>query len=157
MDNSPSIKKIRWKLFLLGLVKIPMIHFVRPRLVAIDANRVEVKVRLRRRTKNHLNSMYFGALAVGADVAAGIHVFYFAEATGDKVSFAFKSMNAQFLMRAETDVTFVCEEGQLIKKAIEQSKQSQERINQIVSINAYNSQNEVVAVIQMEASIKVKE
>ncbi|GAM75988.1 hypothetical protein JCM19241_286 [Vibrio ishigakensis] len=37
----------------------------------IDEARVEVKIPLRRRTKNHLNSMYMGALVVGADVAGG--------------------------------------------------------------------------------------
>ena len=64
-----SIKKMRWLLFLLGFVKIPMIRFTNPKLLAIDDNSVRVKIKLRRRTKNHLNSMYFGALSVGADIA----------------------------------------------------------------------------------------
>ena len=65
------------------------------------------KIRLRRRTKNHLNSMYFGALAVGADVAGGVHAFYFSEKHNLKVSFAFKGMNAEFIMRAEADCIFI--------------------------------------------------
>ena len=94
-----TLKSMQWKMFLLGFFKIPLLHYVRPRLIEINDEKVVLKVRLRRRTKNHLNSMYFGALAVGADVAGGIQVFYFAEKHNKKVSFAFKGMNAQFLKK----------------------------------------------------------
>ena len=91
---------------MLGLVKIPIIGFVKPKLIELNDEKARVKIRLRRRTKNHLNSMYFGALAVGADVAAGLHAFYFAGKMGKKVSFAFKGMSVEFLMRAESSVVF---------------------------------------------------
>jgi len=39
-----SIKKMRWLLFLLGFVKIPMIRFTNPKLLAIDDNSVRVKI-----------------------------------------------------------------------------------------------------------------
>ena len=50
--------------------------------------------------------MYFGALAVGADIAGGIQVFYFSKMLGKEISFAFKGMNAQFIKRAESDIIF---------------------------------------------------
>ena len=79
-----SLGKMRWLLFLLGFVRIPMIAYVRPKLLSIDENSVRVRIRLRRKTKNHLNSMYFGALAVGADIAGGIQVFYFSKVMDQK-------------------------------------------------------------------------
>ena len=109
---------MQWKLFLLGFFKIPIIGFTRPKLITIDEENISVKIKLNRRTKNHLNSMYFGALAVGADIAGGIHVFYFSEILDKKVSFSFKGMNAQFLKRAESDVYFSSNEGHIIKDAI---------------------------------------
>lgn len=154
--HETSLKKMRWKLFLLGLVKIPLIHFVRPKLLKIDDTSAEVRIRLRRRTKNHLNSMYFGALAVGADVAAGLHAFYFAEKMGSPVSFAFKGMDAEFLMRAESHIVFKSDEGQLVKKAMEQSKSSGERVNQPILVTAINSKKEEVARFKMIVSVKVK-
>lgn len=156
MPNTPSLQKIRWKLFLLGLFKIPMIHFVRPRLIEIDETKAVIKVSLRRRSRNHLNSMYFGALAVGADVAAGIHVYYFAEQENLTVAFAFKSMKADFLSRAETDVTFVCEDGVKIQEIIQLSKNQQSRMNQVVSVKAFDVSKNVVAEFEMEVSVKVK-
>lgn len=56
---------------LFGLLRIPMLFYVRPRVTEISPERITVRIPLRRRTKNHHGSMYFGALGVGADCAAG--------------------------------------------------------------------------------------
>ena len=150
-----SLKKMRWLLFLLGFVKIPMIRFTNPKLLAIDDNSVRVKIKLRRRTKNHLNSMYFGALSVGADIAGGIQVFYFSKKMDRKVSFAFKGMNAQFLKRAESDIIFESNEGQKIQKAMEKSLKEGSRINDSIMVEAKNDQGEVVATFEMIVSVRV--
>ncbi|OFZ56757.1 MAG: hypothetical protein A3D92_18590 [Bacteroidetes bacterium RIFCSPHIGHO2_02_FULL_44_7] len=151
-----SIAKIRRRLYLLGLLKIPMIGYVKPRVLELTDENVEVRIRLRRRTKNHLNSMYFGALAVGADLAAGVHAFYFAEKSGRKVSLAFKGIHGEFLKRAETDVFFTCNEGEAVRLAMENSFLQEERINLPLMIQANNSHGELVATFEMILSIKVK-
>lgn len=154
-NNDLSLGKMKWKLFLLGLFKIPLIGYVRPKLLDVNENTVQVRIRLRRRTKNHLNSMYFGALAVGADIAGGIHVFYFSELAGKKVSFSFKSMKADFLKRAESHILFESKDGQIIKSAIEESSNTGERVNKTVFVNAINSTNDLVATFEMVVSVKV--
>ena len=150
-----SIGKMRWLLFLLGFVKIPMIRFTRPRLLTIDDDSVRVKIKLRRKTKNHLNSMYFGALSVGADIAGGIQVFYFSKKMDRKVSFAFKGMNAQFLKRAESDIVFESHGGQKIKAAMEKSLKEGSRINDSILVEAKNDAGEVVATFEMIVSVRV--
>ena len=147
-----------WKkmVFLMGVFKIPMIHFLSPKVLQVDEKTIRVKIKLRRRSKNHLNSMYFGALAVGADLCAGLHAFYFSEKANAKVSFAFKSMSGEFLKRAESDIYFVCNEGDLIHEAVEKSRTSGERVNQKVKVDAVNEQGEIVAIFYMESSVKVK-
>jgi acyl-coenzyme A thioesterase PaaI-like protein len=149
-----SLWKMRRMLFLLGVFKIPVVGFVRPKLLTINEDQVRVRIKLRRRTKNHLNSMYFGALAVGADVAGGIHAFYFAELAGTKVSFAFKGMKADFIKRAESDIIFQSDEGSLVQSAIESSKQSGERVNQPIQVYAKDLNDEVVATFEMIVSVK---
>lgn len=151
-----TLSRMNWLLFLLSRFKIPMIGFVRPKLLLLNDTEVEVKIRLRRRTRNHLKSMYFGALAVGSDIAAGIHTFYFAEKMGKKVSFAFKGMNAEFIKRAESDIVFKCNQGDLIRKAMEQSDKEQIRINETVVVKAIDNQGEIVAKFDMIVSVRVK-
>ena len=153
--SAPTLSAIRWKLFWLGVFKIPLLYFVRPKLISINSNEVYVKINLRRHTKNHLNSMYFGALAVGADVAAGIHAFYFAEKHNKKISFSFKSMNVEFIQRAETNITFFCSQGQLIEQAILDSCNEKQRKNQLIEVSAFDLNHVLVAQFSMELSIKV--
>lgn len=154
--KSVTLRSMRWKLFLLGFVKIPMIHFVRPKLIDVNDTKITIRIPFRRRTKNHLNSMYFGALAVGADLAAGLHVYYLSERLGNNISLAFKSTTGQFLKRPESDVYFYCEEGAFILDEIKSAKISQERRNFKVMVKAYNTSKEEVAIFEMEVSIRVK-
>lgn len=155
-NNPVSLKKMQRLMWLMGVVQIPMIAFAKPRLKQLDDDKAVVRIRLRRRTRNHLKSMYFGALAVGADVAAGIHAYYFAKKSGDNISFAFKSVNGQFLQRATTDVSFESVDGKLVESAFLEAKKTKERVNQMVMVNAYNTQREIVATFEMEISVKVK-
>ncbi len=146
--------QMKFLVFLMGKLKIPMIGYVKPKLLELDDNSVKLKIKLRRRTKNHLNSMYFGVLAVGADLAAGAHAFYYAKKEGLKIPFAFKNFNADFIKRPETDVIFVMNQGLEIKAAFEQAKKEQSRINKKVEVIAYNLAGEEVAIFELTASIK---
>lgn len=156
MKKAISIGKMRKLLWMMGAFKIPIIAYVRPRLITIDDETTQISIRLRRRTKNHLQSMYFGALAVGADVTAGLHAFYFAEQSNAKISFAFKAVKAEFLKRATSDVIFTSTEGKKVQAVFEKAQQSGERINEWVTVLARNKENEVVACFEMEISVKTK-
>jgi hypothetical protein len=135
-----------------------MIGYLKPRLLTLSEQEIVILLPLRKRSRNHLNSMYFGALAVGADIAGGLHGFYHADRAKCKISLAFKSFQAQFLRRPESDVYFVCNEGETVKKMITESQTSGERINKPIHIKAYThyfNQPEEVAHFMLELSIKV--
>ncbi|BCA94060.1 hypothetical protein TUM19329_04210 [Legionella antarctica] len=150
----------RFKLFLwyFGHFKIALIGYLKPRLIKLSDNELVLRIPLRKRSRNHLNSMYFGALAVGADLAAGLHGFYYADLAKCKVSLAFKSFQAQFLRRPESDVYFVCTAGETVKNMIAESQVSGERVNKPIDIKAYinyYNQPEEVANFTLELSLKV--
>lgn len=156
MDRVKLLRKIKWKLFLLGCFKIPMLGYTGLKLIEINDTTAKTKIRLKRRTKNHLNSMYFGALAVGADVAAGLHAFYFASLQNTKVSFAFKGMSCEFIKRVESDCIFVSEDGKKVEDAILKSIATGDRVNTSTKVVAYNAENELVANFEMIVSVKCK-
>jgi hypothetical protein len=144
-------------LFLLGLLKIPIIGFVRPKLLHIDDSSIKVLIRQRRRTNNHLGSMYLGELTVGADIAGALHLFYYSLLFDQKnVSIAFKEFRGVFLLRAEGDITFECSDGLKMKAALEESRRTGDRMNQLVEIQALNSERQVVAQFEMVVSVKCK-
>jgi len=145
-------------LWVFGRFKVPLIGYLKPRLVSLTDQEIVIKLKLNRRSKNHLHSMYFGALAVGADLAGGLHGFYHAKRANVKISLAFKSFQAQFLRRPETDVYFVCSMGDIVKEMIITSQNTKQRINKPVDVIAYiqyPQQPEEVARFMLELSLKV--
>jgi len=152
----PSKRRMQWKLFLLGLLKIPMIGYCRPRIVDWSPEEVTVRIPLRRRTRNHFKSMYFGALMVGADLTAGLHAYAFSLEKGWKVSFAFKSSKGEFLRRPDSDVTFEMNEGRAVEDLLIKSNETGERHHLEVPIAAYDSEGTKVAVFSLELSVRVK-
>ena len=153
-----TLTRFKFFLWYFGHFKVALIGHMKPKLITLNERQIIVKLPLRRRSRNHLNSMYFGALSIGADLAGGLHAFYYADRKRYKVSVAFKSFQAQFLKRPESDVYFVSNDGELVDEMLEQSKKTGERINKPITIKAYTNypdNPEEVADFTLELSIKV--
>ena len=150
--------KTTLQMLLFGLTRIPLIFFCRPKVVSISDTRLEVKIKFNRRTKNHLNSMYFGVLSVGADVTGGFLAMKLIRNNQSRISLIFKDFHADFLKRAEGDVHFICEDGLAIKDLVEVAEQTGERQNLPLHITATvpSISNESVAEFILTLSLKKK-
>ena len=51
---------------LFALSKIPLLGWVYPTVIESTPQKLVIRIKLNRRTKNHLRTMYFGALCMGA-------------------------------------------------------------------------------------------
>ncbi|KTC66851.1 aromatic compounds catabolism [Legionella birminghamensis] len=152
-------KRFKYFLWYFGTFQVPLIGHLRPKLLVLTDEQIVMKIPLRRRSRNHLHSMYFGALAVGADVAGGLHAFYYADKEKLNMSLVFKSFHANFIRRPESDVYFVCDKGKDVRAALFESKTSGERVNKKVAIDAYVNypeNPEKVAEFILELSVRVK-
>lgn len=152
------LRHFKYFFWYFGRFSVPLIGYLRPQIITLNDDTMVVRIKLKRRSKNHLNSMYFGALATGADIAGGLHGFYHAKQAKLTVSLAFKSFQAQFLKRAESDVYFVSDSGLVVKDMLEESRKTGLRINKILPIQAfihYLTSPELIAEFGLELSIKV--
>jgi acyl-coenzyme A thioesterase PaaI-like protein len=154
----------RWKqtlgLRLTGWLKIPLLGSVRPSVVAWEEDRCVIRVPLRRWTRNHMNSMYFGALAIGADCAAGIMAVELIRQRKAKVSLIFRSFHAEFLKRPESDVYFICEAGASIRALVDRVLVSDQRLAEMIPLTAAvrtPEGYEPVARFMLELSLKRSE
>lgn len=158
MASSWELLKQTLQVRTLGWWKIPLIAAVRPRVVAMDDAHCVICVPLRRRTRNHLGSLYFGALAIGADVAGGLLAVRLIRERRAKVSLAFKSFRADFLKRPEADVYFVCEEGARIRALVDLALADGERHTEPIPLRAEvrpeGGPPETVAEFVLELSLK---
>lgn len=116
--------------------KIPLLFYIAPILEELNDEKCVVRIPLRRRTKNHLNVMYFGVLAAGADCAGGFMAMKLIRKEGGKISLLFKDFKAEFLKRAEGDVFFTCRDGAAIREAVAETLSSGERVNLPVHVTA---------------------
>ncbi|HWS72113.1 MAG TPA: DUF4442 domain-containing protein, partial [Thermoanaerobaculia bacterium] len=104
-----------------------LLWFIQPSIVAIAEQRCVVRIPLTWRTRNHLRSMYFGALCMGADVAGGLIAFHLMRKLKVSVSFVFKDVRGEFLKRPEGDVHFTCEDGGVIQELMRRTIETGER------------------------------
>jgi len=139
-----------------GLTKVPLIFFVSPSVVRLDDQQCVVKIPLNRRTKNHLNSMYFGVLATGADLAGGLVAMKEIADSKKQVALSFKDFHAEFLKRAEGDVHFVCTQIPEIKNFVAQVIASGERMNFPVYIEAIVPSIEAAPVAKFTLTLSLK-
>ncbi len=149
--------KATWRLRLFALAKIPLIALVRPTVVQADAEVCIIRIPLSWVVKNHLRTMYFGALCVGADMAGGLIVMNMIQARRSRVAFLFKDFHAEFLKRAEGATVFTCRDGKKLADLLERAEASGDREEDIVRVVATvpdKLQDEPVAVFNLTISMK---
>ncbi len=141
-----------------GLIKIPMIFACRAKIVELNDHRVRVKIPLNYFTKNHHGSMYFGALAVGADLAGAAIAIKLIRDSRKNVTFIFKDFQGNFLKRPEGDVEFVCDDGEAVHELVRKAISSGERVNLPVKIRASvpKVSPDLVAEFVLTLSLKLK-
>lgn len=141
---------------LFGLAKIPLLFYVGVSVAEISPERMVVRIPLRRRTRNHLGSMYFGALCIGADCAPGAFAMYLIRQQPEHISMVFKDFQAEFLKRAEGDVHFICDQGKEIAELVAQAAASDQRVERQVEVIATvpTLSDEPVARFKLTLSLK---
>ena len=151
-----KITKLTWMLRLFGFTKVAMIAYCRPRVITFDETTLEIKIPLNRRTRNHINSMYFGVLSIGADITGGFLALPPIQQSKRKIILVFKDFNAKFLKRAESDVHFICKDGLAVKNLVDSAIKTQERQNFKLHIIAKTPKisDDIVAEFELTLSIK---
>jgi len=159
LKQCPARYRDQLMMFYFGRFKIPLVGWVGPHIIEMSDKKTIIKVPLNYRSKNHLNSMYFGAMTTAADVAAALLAMSLIEKSGKNISFVFKDFHADFLKRAEGSTYFENDQGEEIAGFIDQVIASGERMNLPVKVVATVPSlfgQEPVAVFTLTMSMKLK-
>ena len=139
--------------------KVPMIGFCNPQLLSLSPQACEIAIPLNTQTQNHVDSLYFGALAVRADITCGFLAMMQVQNAKKPIELLFKDFKADFKKRALADTHFHCHEGEQIQAMIDKTLSTQERVNQSILVTATTpslTQNEIVAAFELTLSLKYK-
>ncbi len=159
MNFLPKTFRQNMMVTLFGLTKIPLILWIGPRVLQLDEKKCEIIIPYNMRTKNHLKSLYFGTMCVGADLAGGLLAMDKIFKKNPHLELSFKTFHAQFLKRANGDTVFVSEDGEKIDQLIEKALLTKDRVEEQLRITAFTknySMTEPVAIFDLTLSLKLK-
>ncbi|MFN7905078.1 MAG: DUF4442 domain-containing protein [Pseudobdellovibrionaceae bacterium] len=120
--------KLNWLIKSFSALKIPLLLFSNPSVLELTDEKCVVEISLGYRTQNHLGVMYFGALAIGAELSIAAKAVQEISKSKKKIDFIFKDFEMKFLKRADGDVHFMTEQTALVKALIHEACQSGERL-----------------------------
>lgn len=112
----------------MSLAKLPLLAFISPRVIKCTGSQSIVQVGLGFRTRNHLGVMYFGALAMGAELSIALKAVQEIQRTGQRIDFLFKNFKCEFHKRADGDVQFICDEADAVADLIQRAASSPDRL-----------------------------
>jgi acyl-coenzyme A thioesterase PaaI-like protein len=155
LDFIPANLKHTLGMRAFGLFKIPLLFMASPRVIELSDKACQVEIPFRKIVKNHVGSMYFGALAIGADTCVGMLAFEKIKKSKKPIQLIFKDFTARFIKRAEGDTLFVCEAGAAIDELIELALTSGDRVHRAIPAKAFVG-SELVAEFELTLSLKLK-
>ena len=113
-----------------------MIGYCRPRVINVSDNEVVLSIPLNRKTRNHVGSMYIGAMTVGVDFVTGLTAMTSIKKSKKNIVLIFKDLKSSFIKRAEGETFFTCNHTKEIEAAVKKVIDSKQRVNIEVPIIA---------------------
>ncbi|MFV8370208.1 DUF4442 domain-containing protein [Flavobacterium sp. LB2R40] len=101
--------------------KLPSAFICGVRVKTIDENKCVVAVKHRWINQNPFNSMYFAVQAMAAELSTGALVMFQIQSSGRKISMLVANNKGNFTKKATGIITFTCNDGHLIEKAIHET------------------------------------
>jgi|TARA_R100000789_G_scaffold69233_1_gene64917 hypothetical protein len=138
------------------LFKLPLAYISGLRVVALNNNKCEVRIKHRWINQNPFKSMFWAAQGMAAEMTTGVLVMQEIDNSKRKVSMLVTHQEANFFKKATGKITFSCIGGELIKNAIQKSKETKEGQVIILQTEGKNEEGVVVSNFKFHWSLKVK-
>ena len=154
-------ERLKHNLYILffGLTKVRLILFCRPKIIDITNDEVILSVPLNRKTRNHVGSMYIGAMTVGVDLVTGLTAMLSIRKSKRNIVVIFKDLNATFFKRAEGNTHFICRHLSEIERAVQEVIKTKNRVNievPVIAIVPEKLGDEPIAEFKITLSMKEK-
>ncbi len=136
--------------------KLPSAWWCGVRLRHIDKNKAIVTVTHKWFNQNPFKSMFWAVQGMAAELATGAMMIDQIKESGQKISMLVANNNASFTKKATGKITFTCEDGHLIKEAIDKTIATGEGQTIWMKSVGVNTDGVVVSTFNFEWTIRVK-
>jgi hypothetical protein len=157
--NTPAFLKmmkhpVKFRMFL--FTKLPAAYFSGVRVRYLDEKKCVATVPYKWLSQNPFRSTYFACLSMAAEMSTGALAMAHLYKINPAVSMLVVKVESEYFKKATGRTSFVCEDGGLFEKAIEETIATGEaRIVKAKSIGT-NNEGEVVAEFYITWSFKAK-
>ena len=134
--------------------KLPLAFFTGLKIVHIDEHVSKVSTRLSFITKNPFRSTYFAVLSMAAELSTGLYALLFITGIQPSVAVIITGLNARFLKKATGTTIFTCREGEKLRQAVIQARETGEPAATTVKSIGKNEAGETVAEFEFTWSFK---
>ena len=136
--------------------KLPAAWWCGVRLRYMDSQRAEVTVKHRWINQNPFKSMFWAVQGMAAELSTGAMVIDQIRNSGGSISMLVASNKAVFTKKARGLIRFTCEDGSLIKEALDHTIQTGEGKTFWMKSVGTNEEGQEVATFHFEWTVKKK-
>ena len=136
--------------------KLPSAWWSGVRLRSIDENRAVVTVKHKWFNQNPFKSMFWAVQGMAAELSTGAMVIVQIKDSGKKISMLVANNTANFSKKATGKITFTCEDGHLIKEAIDKTIETGEGQAFWMKSTGVNEDGVVVSTFNFEWTVRLK-
>jgi hypothetical protein len=136
--------------------KLPSAFWSGVRVKSISSEKCVVTVKHRWMNQNPFKSMYFAVQAMAAELTTGALVMYHIKESGKNISMLVANNKGNFTKKATGIITFTCNDGHLIKDAIDRTIATKEGQTFWMKSIGINEKGEQVSEMDFEWSVRIK-
>jgi len=136
--------------------KLPSAFICGVRVKQVEENKCVVTVKHRWINQNPFNSMYFAVQAMAAELSTGALVTLQIQKSGKNISMLVASNKSSFSKKATGRITFICNDGSLAARAIQESIATGEGKTFWMKSIGMNEKSEQVSEMDFEWSVRAK-
>jgi len=138
------------------MFKLPSAWMCGVRVKSIDDAHCVTSVKHRWINQNPFNSMFWAVQGMAAELSTGAMVIAQIKNSEKKISMLVATNNATFTKKATGRITFVCNDGYLIKEAIQKTVETGEGQTVWMKSVGTNAEGVEVSTFNFEWTLKVK-
>lgn len=139
-----------------NIFKLPSVYFLGIRVKLINNESCTVSVKHRWINQNPFRSLFWAVQGMAAELTTGAIVMGKIQESGKRVSMLLTTNNATFTKKATGRITFVCNDGELIDRALQKTIETGEGQTIWMKSVGTNKEGVEVSTFNFEWSIKAK-
>ena len=156
--HASYLKKVNnsflYRLFLIA--KLPIAWISGLKVNKVTDEKAQISIRYKYLNQNPFKSMYFACQAMAAEMSTGLLAMGYIDSQSVKISMLVLELNCSFTKKAIGKIQFVCEEGILVKEAIQKAVDTNEGVVCVMTSKGYDEQGDCVSSFKITWSFKRK-